>query len=116
MLKGISFTANPGETVALVGHTGSGKSSIINVLLRFYEFEKGDILIDGKSIKAYPIEEIRSKIGLVLQDSFLFYGDISHNIRLMNKDYTDRDIEAAAAFVHADSSRVASRRLPRKSD
>ena len=103
VLKGISFTANPGETVALVGHTGSGKSSIINVLLRFYEFEKGDILIDGKSIKAYPIEEIRSKIGLVLQDSFLFYGDISHNIRLMNKDYTDRDIEAAAAFVHADS-------------
>ena len=103
VLKGISFTANPGETVALVGHTGSGKSSIINVLLRFYEFEKGDILIDGKSIKAYPIEEIRSKIGLVLQDSFLFYGDISHNIRLMNKDYTDREIEAAAAFVHADS-------------
>ena len=101
VLKGISFTANPGETVALVGHTGSGKSSIINVLLRFYEFEKGDILIDGKSIKAYPIEEIRSKIGLVLQDSFLFYGDISHNIRLMNKDYTDREIEAAAAFVHA---------------
>ena len=60
-------------------------------------------MIDGKSIKAYPIEEIRSKIGLVLQDSFLFYGDISHNIRLMNKDYTDREIEAAAAFVHADS-------------
>ncbi|WP_107995197.1 ABC transporter ATP-binding protein [Trichococcus paludicola] len=103
VLKNISFTANPGETVALVGHTGSGKSSIINVLLRFYEFEKGDILIDGKSIKTYPIEEIRSKIGLVLQDSFLFYGDISHNIRLMNKDYTDRDIEGAAAFVHADS-------------
>lgn len=103
VLKDISFTANPGETVALVGHTGSGKSSIINVLLRFYEFEKGDILIDGKSIKTFPIDEIRSKMGLVLQDSFLFYGDISHNIRLMNKDYTDRAIEGAAAFVHADS-------------
>ena len=83
VLKDISFTANPGETVALVGHTGSGKSSIINVLLRFYDFEKGDILIDGKSIKTYPIDEIRSKIGLVLQDSFLFDGDISENIRLM---------------------------------
>ena len=99
VLKGISFTANPGETVALVGHTGSGKSSIINVLLRFYEFEKGDILIDGKSIKAYPIEEIRSKIGLVLQDSFLFYGDISHNIRLMNIRQTLRCYSFSLMFI-----------------
>lgn len=103
VLKNISFTANPGETVALIGHTGSGKSSIINVLMRFYEFHEGDVLIDGKSIKEYPIEEIRKNIGLVLQDSFLFYGDISRNIRLMNDELDDIAIEKAAEFVHADS-------------
>ncbi|MEG2602577.1 MAG: ATP-binding cassette domain-containing protein, partial [Carnobacterium sp.] len=88
---------------ALVGHTGSGKSSIINVLLRFYEFNRGDILIDGKSIKEYPITEIREKMGLVLQDAFLFYGDIKRNIRLMNQTITDYQIEEAARFVQADS-------------
>lgn len=103
VLTDISFTAKPGETVALVGHTGSGKSSIINVLLRFYEFNRGDILIDGKSIKEYPITEIREKMGLVLQDSFLFYGDIKRNIRLMNQTITDYQIEEAARFVQADS-------------
>ncbi|MDE1549889.1 ABC transporter ATP-binding protein [Jeotgalibaca caeni] len=102
VLKNISFTANPGETVALVGHTGSGKSSIINVLMRFYEFEEGDILIDGRSIKTYPMEELRNKMGLVLQDSFLFYGDIMRNIRLMNHELGERDVEEAAHFVHAD--------------
>lgn len=102
VLKDISFTAFPGETVALVGHTGSGKSSIINVLMRFYEFTEGDILIDSKSIKEYPMEEIREKIGLVLQDSFLFYGDIARNIRLMDESLPDVAIEKAAEFVHAD--------------
>lgn len=101
VLKNISFTANPGETVALIGHTGSGKSSIINVLMRFYEFYEGDILIDGQSIKKYPIEEIRSQMGLVLQDSFLFYGDVSRNIRLMNDELDDVAIQDAAEFVHA---------------
>src|SRR5699024_4751527 len=76
VLKDISFTVEPGQTVALVGHTGSGKSSIINVLMRFYEFSKGDVLIDGISIRNYPIEEMRENIGLVLQDSFLFYGTV----------------------------------------
>lgn len=102
VLKDISFTAYPGETVALVGHTGSGKSSIINILMRFYEFSRGDILIDGKSIKEYPMEEIREKMGLVLQDSFLFYGDIARNIRLMDETLPDVAIEKAAEFVHAD--------------
>lgn len=101
VLKNISFTANPGETVALIGHTGSGKSSIINVLMRFYEFYEGDILIDGQSIKKYPIEEIRRQMGLVLQDSFLFYGDVSRNIRLMNDELDDLAIQDAAEFVHA---------------
>ncbi|MCA9766738.1 MAG: ABC transporter ATP-binding protein [Carnobacterium sp.] len=103
VLNNISFVAYPGETVALVGHTGSGKSSIINVMMRFYEFFEGEILIDDISIKKYPIEELRSKMGLVLQDSFLFYGTIKDNIRLKNTSITDRQIEAAAQFVQADS-------------
>jgi ATP-binding cassette, subfamily B, multidrug efflux pump len=101
VLKNISFAVNPGETVALVGHTGSGKSSIINLLMRFYEFEQGDITIDGVSTKAYSQEELRSKLGLVLQDPFLFYGDIQSNIRLYNQDITDQDVRAAAEFVQA---------------
>lgn len=102
VLNNISFTANPGETVALIGHTGSGKSSIINVLMRFYEFSEGDILIDGKSIKEYPMAELRKKMGLVLQDSFLFYGDVIRNIRLMNNELDELEVEKAAQFVHAD--------------
>ncbi|WKA52628.1 ABC transporter ATP-binding protein [Planococcus liqunii] len=102
VLKNISFTAMPGETVALVGHTGSGKSSIINLLMRFYEFERGDILIDGQSVKAYPGKELRSKMGLVLQDPFLFYGTIDSNIRLHNRSMPDQTVQAAAQFVQAD--------------
>ncbi|MEG0285685.1 MAG: ABC transporter ATP-binding protein [Vagococcus sp.] len=102
VLNNISFVANPGETVALVGHTGSGKSSIINVLMRFYEFYEGQILIDDKDIKDYPMEELREKMGLVLQDAFMFYGDIASNIRLLNQDITDEQIMAAAKFVQAD--------------
>ena len=101
VLKNISFTVNPGETVALVGHTGSGKSSIINLLMRFYEFEQGDITIDGVSTKAYSQEELRRKLGLVLQDPFLFYGDIQSNIRLYNQEITEQDVRAAAEFVQA---------------
>ena len=102
VLKDISFVANPGETVALVGHTGSGKSSIINVLMRFYEFSQGQILIDGHDIRDFKIEELRKKTGLVLQDAFLFYGDISSNIRLFNETITDAQIRQAAEFVQAD--------------
>lgn len=101
VLKNISFTAKPGETVALVGHTGSGKSSIINLMMRFYEFERGDILIDGKSIKSYSEEELRRKMGLVLQDPFLFYGTVGDNIRLYNHSLTNDEIKSAAEFVQA---------------
>ncbi|MBC2389881.1 ABC transporter ATP-binding protein [Listeria booriae] len=102
VLKNISFTVESGQTVALVGHTGSGKSSIINLMMRFYEFEKGEILIDGESIKRYPMEELRAKTGLVLQDSFMFYGTIKDNIRLHNRLISDKEIVEAAQFVQAD--------------
>ncbi|QIZ07600.1 ATP-binding cassette domain-containing protein [Priestia megaterium] len=101
VLKSISFMANPGETVALVGHTGSGKSSIINLLMRFYEYERGDILIDGQSIRNFTKTELREKMGLVLQDPFLFYGTVKENIRLHSNDMTDEQVEEAAKFVQA---------------
>jgi len=101
VLKNISFTANPGETVALVGHTGSGKSSIINLMMRFYEYERGEILIDGESIRNFTKQELREKMGLVLQDPFLFYGTVKDNIRLHNEDMTDEQVEEAAKFVQA---------------
>lgn len=113
VLKNISFTVNPGETVALVGHTGSGKSSIINILMRFYEFQEGEILIDGHSIREYPIEELRKEIGLVLQDSFMFYGTIKDNIRLLDNEISDTQIVAAAEFVQADRF---IEKLPKKYD
>ncbi|WP_203339873.1 ABC transporter ATP-binding protein [Planococcus beijingensis] len=101
VLKNISFKAKPGQTIALVGHTGSGKSSIINLLLRFYEFEKGEILIDGNSVKEYETDELRRKIGLVLQDPFLFYGTIASNIRLYDQTLTDDEVRKASEFVQA---------------
>ena len=102
VLKDISFVADENQTVALVGHTGSGKSSIINVLMRFYEFEEGQILIDGRDIRDYTYKELRDKIGLVLQDPFMFYGTIADNIRLLNPDITDKEMIHAAKFVQAD--------------
>ncbi|NKN29634.1 ABC transporter ATP-binding protein [Weissella cibaria] len=102
VLKHISFVAEPGQTVALVGHTGSGKSSTINAMMRFYEFQSGDILIDDQSIRQLDMADFRRQVGLVLQEPFLFYGDIAFNIRLYNSQITDDQIEAAAKFVHAD--------------
>lgn len=101
VLHDISITANPGETIALVGQTGSGKSSIINVLMRFYDYHRGEILLDGKSIRDIPLESLREKMGLVLQDSFMFFGNIADNIRL-HGDYTEAEVRAAAEFVNAD--------------
>jgi ATP-binding cassette, subfamily B, multidrug efflux pump len=101
VLKNITFTAKPGETVALVGHTGSGKSSIINLLMRFYEFDRGEVMIDGKSIKAYEKDELRKQMGLVLQDPFLFFGTIKDNIRLHAEHLTKEEVIAAAEFVQA---------------
>ncbi|MFP7468539.1 ABC transporter ATP-binding protein [Weissella cibaria] len=102
VLKHISFVVEPGQTVALVGHTGSGKSSTINAMMRFYEFQSGDILIDDQSIRQLDMADFRRQVGLVLQEPFLFYGDIAFNIRLYNSQITDDQIEAAAQFVHAD--------------
>lgn len=102
VLKHISFTANPGETVALVGHTGSGKSSIINLLMRFYSIDRGEIVIDGAPLTAFTNEELRRRVGLVLQDSFLFVGDVASNIRL-SRSVSEADVREAANFVQADA-------------
>ena len=102
ILDDISFSVNKGETIAFVGHTGSGKSSIINVLMRFYEFQLGRVLLDGVDIRDYSQEELRKNIGLVLQEPFLYHGTIKSNIA-MYQDISDEQVQAAAAFVDADS-------------
>jgi len=102
ILDDISFSVNKGETIAFVGHTGSGKSSIINVLMRFYEFQSGRVLLDDVDIRDYSQEELRKNIGLVLQEPFLYHGTIKSNIA-MYQDISDEQIQAAAAFVDADS-------------
>ncbi|MBM7543795.1 ATP-binding cassette subfamily B protein [Weissella beninensis] len=101
ILKDLSFTAYPGQTIALVGHTGSGKSSTINALMRFYEFQSGEILLDGQPIRTIPMSELRQKMGLVLQESFMFYGDITSNIRMFNETISDEEVRQAAEFVQA---------------
>ncbi|REH93995.1 ABC transporter ATP-binding protein [Staphylococcus felis] len=103
VLKDIQFTVEPGQTVALVGHTGSGKSSIINLFMRFYEFNRGDIQIDGQSIKHFSKEQLKQNIGLVLQDPFIFYGTIESNIKMYHPTMTFEQVKAAAQFVHADT-------------
>ena len=102
ILDDISFSVNKGETIAFVGHTGSGKSSIINVLMRFYEFQSGRVLLDDVNIRDYSQEELRKNIGLVLQEPFLYHGTIKSNIA-MYQDISDEQVQAAAAFVDADS-------------
>lgn len=101
ILDNISFKVNKGETIAFVGSTGSGKSSIINVFMRFYEFASGQVLLDGKDIRQYSQEELRKNVGLVLQDPFLYHGTIKSNIK-MYQDISDEDVQAAAEFVDAD--------------
>jgi len=101
VLKGVSFTARPGETLALVGHTGAGKTTIVNLLMRFYDPQRGRITINGVDIRTMPLEELRSLIGYVQQDIFLFAGDIATNIRLSNP-LSDDDVVRAAAKVGAD--------------
>lgn len=101
VLKGISFEVKAGDTIALVGSTGSGKSSIINLLGRFYEFNKGEISIDGASIREYQLASLRKNIGVVLQDVFLFSGSVFSNITLDNPDITREQVIAAAKAVGA---------------
>lgn len=102
VLRDVSFVVEPGQTVALVGQTGSGKTSTINVLMRFYEFQSGQVLIDDRDIREYSAEELRAKMGLVLQEPQLFYGDIQTNIRMFNPDISDDQVQRTAHFVQAD--------------
>ena len=102
VLRGVSFTIDPGERVAVVGHTGAGKTSIINLLMRFYDPQRGAVLIDGVDVRRLRQQDLRRHIGLVLQDVFLFSGTIENNIRLGDGGITDAQIRAAARYVGAD--------------
>lgn len=99
VLKNISFTINPGETLAIVGHTGSGKTSIISLLNRLYHIQKGTIKIDGEDIEDYQLEALRSHIGVVLQDVFLFSGSVMDNVTLRNPDIKEADVIQAAKLI-----------------
>ena len=101
VLKDISFKVNAGETLAIVGATGSGKSSTINILNRFYEINKGKILLDGIDTKEYKLNKLRSYIGTVLQDVFLFSGSVMDNITLKNPDITETQVIEASKLVGA---------------
>lgn len=101
VLKDISFNVEAGKTVALVGATGAGKSSVINLLSRFYEIEKGEILVDGRNIKELSVSSLRSHIAVVLQDVFLFSGSVMDNIKLNNKDISDEQVIETAKLLGA---------------
>jgi ATP-binding cassette subfamily B protein len=101
VLKNISFSINPGETIAIVGHTGAGKTSIINILTRFYDINKGEILVDGINIESMDKKELRQHISSVLQDVFLFSGDIQSNINLAREDIPIEKVAEAARIVGA---------------
>jgi ATP-binding cassette subfamily B multidrug efflux pump len=101
VLKDITFVAEPGERIAFVGHTGAGKTTITNLLLRFYDIQRGQILLDGVDIREIELQELRSNFGIVLQDVFLFSGNIADNIRLGNASINDKQVELAARQVHA---------------
>ncbi len=102
VLKNISFKINPGETIAIVGHTGAGKTSIINILSRFYDIQKGSILLDGTDIRTIDKRELRKYISIVLQDVFLFSGTIKSNINMNNEDIPFEKVVNAAKLVGAD--------------
>jgi ABC-type multidrug transport system fused ATPase/permease subunit len=102
VLKDVSFKINPGETVAIVGHTGAGKTSIISVLERFYDLDKGSILVDGTDISTIDKRDLRKYISIVLQDIFLFSGTIRSNISMNNDDIPIEKIKEAASIVGAD--------------
>lgn len=102
VLKDVSFTVNAGESIALVGHTGSGKTTVTNLLMRFYDVQKGKILLDGVDVRDWNLQDLRENFAVVLQDVFLFSGSIANNIRLGNKNITDEKLVWAAKEVHAD--------------
>jgi ABC-type multidrug transport system fused ATPase/permease subunit len=102
VLKDVSFTVEPGETAAFVGATGAGKTTIQNLISRYYDIQKGEILLDGINIKEFDLKELRKKIGQMQQDVFLFTGDIKSNIRLREENITEDDILKASKYVNAD--------------
>jgi len=102
VLKDISFKINAGESVALVGHTGSGKTTVTNLLMRFYDVQQGRILVDGVDVRDWDLHDLRSNFAVVLQDVFLFSGSIENNIRLGNDGITSERVEWAAKEVRAD--------------
>jgi ATP-binding cassette subfamily B protein len=100
VLRDVTFTIEPGETVAIVGHTGAGKTTLISLLLRFYDVQKGAVRMDGVDVKDMDLADLRSRFGVVLQDPFLFSGTIGGNIRLGTKRIEDKDVEQAAEDVN----------------
>lgn len=102
VLKDVTLTAKPGDTIALVGPTGAGKTTIVNLLTRFYEIQEGTVTIDGRSIQEYDKNSLRQQLGIVLQDAYLFSDTIRENIRYGKLDATDQEVEAAARLANAD--------------
>jgi ATP-binding cassette subfamily B multidrug efflux pump len=102
VLKDVSFSINAGESIALVGHTGSGKTTVTNLLMRFYDVQKGRILLDGVNLRDWDLESLRENFAVVLQDVFLFSGSLANNIRLGNSEISDEKILWAAKEVYAD--------------
>jgi ATP-binding cassette subfamily B protein len=113
VLKGVSFTANPGQTFAIVGPTGAGKTTIINLLPRFYDVTEGSVKIDGVDVRDVKTESIRRQVGIVLQDTFLFSASVFDNVRFGRPDATDEEVMAAIKLANADTF---IERLPEKYD
>jgi ATP-binding cassette subfamily B protein len=102
ILQHISFHAKPGQIIALVGPTGAGKTTIVNLLTRFYDIDSGQISLDGQDIRTLKMDDLRRQVGLVLQDTFLFAGTVMDNIRYGRLDATDEEVIAAATLANAD--------------
>jgi ATP-binding cassette subfamily B protein len=102
VLRDVSFRIAEGEKVAIVGATGAGKTSIISLVSRFYDVQKGQVLVDGVDVRDLPQADLRRQVGVVLQDPFLFSGTVAHNIRLNDASISDFAVRQAAQYVHAD--------------
>ena len=101
VLRDVSFSVEPGQVVALVGHTGSGKTTITNLLMRFYDVQRGEVLLDGVDVREWDLKSLRENFAVVLQDVFLFSGTIEGNIRLGRSQVDDERVRWAAGEVHA---------------